>query len=371
MNTSPRFQLFKASEMDEERLKKLYSEKSRDGAIQINLDRCPNFLEALQVEGFENGVFAVEDSHTGIVAGAGIRNIRNCHINGKITKIGYLSGLRVASNYQKSRAMAMIFIKLRNLYLQGECSAYLCSVFKSNKSAIQILTSGKAGMPMFKTIGTYNTFVFKPTSISAKKMMDITIRQAVENDIDKLVTFLNFEGQKQQFFPHYTKNHFIHNSGLLKNLNITDCYIALKNDNIIGCMALWDQTSFRRWKIEGYSKSLHIFRPFLNGIFSILNLPTLPKVHSNFNYRFLSLVCIQNNSIDVFANLYNHLVRSEKGKDNILLSASFFDNSPFTAALPKFRFTFKSTILLGYWKESQAVIDDIDQRIPYIEAGSL
>src|SRR5659263_44736 len=122
MNTSPRFQLFKASEMDEERLKKLYSEKSRDGAIQINLDRCPNFLEALQVEGFENGVFAVEDSHTGIVAGAGIRNIRNCHINGKITKIGYLSGLRVASNYQKSRAMAMIFIKLRNLYLQGECS---------------------------------------------------------------------------------------------------------------------------------------------------------------------------------------------------------------------------------------------------------
>ena len=165
MNSSPRFRMFQANASDEERLKILYSQKSRDGAIQINLDRWPNFIDALKVEGYENGIFAVEDTYNGRIAGAGIRNIRKCFINGEVENIGYLSGLRVGEVYRKSRAMAMIFIKLRELYVKSECNGYLCSIFSNNKTAIKVLTSGKAGMPTFKAIGSYTTFVFLPKNI--------------------------------------------------------------------------------------------------------------------------------------------------------------------------------------------------------------
>jgi len=371
MTSSPRFRIFQANATDEERLRQLYSEKSRDGAIQINLDRTPNFVDALQVEGFENGIFSVEDTQTGVIVGTGIRNIRKCFINGKFENVGYLSGLRVASTYRKSRAMAMIFIKLRQLYLKGECKGYLCSVFNSNKAALEILTSGKAGMPTFKRVGQLNTFIFKPKQIHSNINKNILIRRLETNDIDKFLKFLHSEGSKRQFFPYYTHNDLTNSSGLLKDLHNSDIIIAIEENEIISCLALWNQNTFRRWKVEGYSAGVKILRPFLNGIFSLLTLPRLPKEHSKFNYRLLSLVCIRDNDRNIFAELFNYAIHGLDKKEAVLISASFFENDSLIQVLPKFKFSFKSTILLGFWKETKSEIDQIDQRFPYIEAGSL
>ena len=371
MTTAPRFRLFQANTHDEERLKQLYAEKSRDGVIQINLDRNPDFFEALKVEGFENGVFAVEDTQSGLITGAGIRNIRECYINGKPQKIGYLSGLRVAKQYQKSRTMAMIFIKLRQLYLQGECVGYLCSVFNSNKTAIKVLTSGKAGMPVFNLVGQMNTIVFKPIPVRLKVKTNAIIRQANINDIDNLVKFLNTEGSKHQYFPYYSKNDFNNNTGLLNNLSVSNIYLAFEKNEIVGSIAIWDQTPFRRWKVEGYSHFFKIFRPMVNGLFKLLNLPQLPKAQTIFNYRLLSLVCIRNNSKNIFKSIYNQAIQGINKDKKILISASFFMSDPLIHALPIRRFSFKSTIFIGYWKETQTEIDAIDQRFQYLEAGSL
>jgi hypothetical protein len=371
MTNSPRFRIFQASSSDEERLKILYSEKSRDGSVQINLDRSPGFFDALQVEGYENGVFAVEDTESGILAGAGIRNIRKCYINGEVQKIGYLSGLRVAENYRKSRAMAMIFIRLRELYMQGECAGYLCSVFNSNKTAIQGLTSGKAGMPVFRLVGTFNTFVFKPSLIKTRFEKDVQIRQANNTDIEELCRFINTEGSKHQYFPYLTPADINQTQGLLKNLNISDIFIATRNNEITGCLALWDQTAFRRWKVEGYSNSMKILRPIINFLFYFIGLPRMPKSQTVFNYRLLSLVCIRNNDRNIFAALYNEAIRNIPKNKKVLISAGFFEKDVLIKSLPRLKLSFKSSIFIGNWKETQSEIDKIDNRNPYVEAGSL
>jgi hypothetical protein len=371
MTGTPRFRIFKAAPEDEERLKFLYSEKSRDGAIRVNLERNPVFFDAIRVEGHENVVYAVEDSQTGLIAGAGIRNIRDCYLNGAAQKIGYLSGLRVAEKYRKSRAMAMIFIKLKQLYLQGECAGYLCSVFESNKTAIRVLTSGKAGMPAFKKVGRLITFVFKPVSLKSNKNPSLITRQAQNNDLEKLLAFLNTEGPKKQYFPHYTISDFNNSTGILKDLNISDVTIAFEKDEIVGCLALWNQTGFRRWKVEGYSAIITILRPVYNILIHFSTLPRLPEPHSNFNYRFLSLVCIKNNNRRIFEPLFNRAIERLDTNKDVLISASFFKNDPLILSFPILKMSFKSSIFIGNWKETQTEIDQIDSRSPYIEAGSL
>lgn len=370
MTTSAKFQILKANATDEEQLNLLYSEKSRDGSLQINLERSPDFFEALRVEGYDSVVNYVKDTQTGHIAGAGIRTIRECYINGEIKKIGYLSGLRVAEKYRKSRVMAMIFQKLKHMYLQGECTGYLFSVFNNNTKALHALTSGKAGLPMVKTVGNYNSFIFKPKLIASKNFSGPTIRQATIDDIGNLISFLNEEGRKRQYCPHYTSSDFS-STGSLKNMNMDDVILALDNNEIIGCLALWDQTPFRRWKVGGYSRMLKICRPILNGIFKILDLPQYPKANTLFNYRILSLVCIKNNNTDIFSSLFNQLMRNIGKSDDVLISASFFDTDPLIRVLPKLKICLKSTIFIGHWSKTQSEIDAMDDRFPYLEAGSL
>jgi hypothetical protein len=367
----PRFRLFKATPSDSERLKVLYAEKSLEGNIQINLDRSPDFFKALQVEGFENGVYAVEDQEQGPLAGVGIRNLRKCYINGKVHVMGYLSGLRVAESHRKSRAMAMIFSQLRKLYVQNECPGYLCSVFNSNKNALRLLTSGKGGLPTTKVIGQYHTYAFRPRRINRKKSSDFNIQNATMNDVPTLVQFLNEEGRNRQFFPCYSQKDFEENSGILQDLKVSDIQLAYRNNELIGCCGLWNQTRFRRWKVEGYSRELKIFRPLVNVFLAICGFPQLPPEHQSFQYRLLSLVCIKNNDKKVFRELLNSVMNQEVSHREILISAGFFDHDPLIPVIPRFRFTFKSTIFIGYWKETSTFISEMDQCIPYLEAGSL
>lgn len=366
-----RYLLKKATPADETRLKALYSEKSREGMVQINLDRGNDFFGSLDVQGFNNVVYYVEDTLTGLIAGAGIRSLRQCYVNGKVETIGYLSSLRVAQSHRKSRAMHLIFDQLRQMYLQGESAGYLCSVFKSNKNATGVLTSHKAGIPHFKTVGQYQTSVFVPKKLRGKTNAQITVRKAAPDDIPALVDFLNTQGAEQQFAPHYSVDDFSQQSRTLKGLSINDIYLATQHDCIIGCLAFWDQTTFRQWKVGGYSTTLAALRPWLNPMLGLTNMPLLPKANQTLNYRLLSLVCIQRNDPMVFRTLFNQAVTSLDKKNNTLVSAGFFTTDPLVECLPRLSITFKSTIFIGYWDETRHQIEALENRAPFIEAASL
>ncbi len=369
--SSSRLRLFRATPDDQERLLKLYSEKSRDGHVRINLDMSPDVFAALSVEGFKNEVFAVEDVSTGELAGAGVRNLRHCYVNGTMETVGYLSGLRVAAKYRKSRAMFLIFKQLRDLYLQGECFGYLTSVFNSNTVAKNVLTSGKAGMPRFREVGQLTTFVFKPQYLSGPRSKDCETRTATEADIPELVKFLQTEGARYQFFPYLDEEDFRQQRGFLKELDINQVWIARKQGSIAGCMAFIDQSAFRRWKVDGYSPVFKKMRGALNLGNALLGLPSFPKEQQNFNYHLLSLVCIRDFDAEIFKTLFNKAVNPLMQKEKPLVLLSLFNGSPFTAELPLLKFSFKSTIFIGYWGETLTQIESLDNRFPHLEAASL
>lgn len=366
-----RLRLFNVTPADGERLLKLYSEKSRDGNVRINLDMSPDIFDAVSVSGYSYEIQAVEDVSTGELVATGIRSLRKCFVNGQVQTIGYLSGLRVAGKYRKSRAMFMIFKKLRELYLQGECFAYLTSVFNGNETAKKVLTSGKAGMPSFKELGQLNTFVFKPRFLKRTTCENFRIERGTHEDIPELVQFLQKEGSRYQFFPYLEEDDFRYQQGFLKNLEINNIYIARKDGRITGCLAFIDQTSFRRWKVDGYSPMLKRTRRLVNIGAALLGLPSYPREQQCFHYHLISLVCIENNETKMFRALFNAAVCHLLKKDKALLSVSFFEGSPFIAALPELKLSFKSTIFIGCWNETQKQVESLDNRFPHLEPASL
>lgn len=366
-----RLRLFNVTPADGERLLKLYSEKSRDGNVRINLDMSPDIFDAVNVSGYSYEIQAVEDVSTGELVAAGIRSLRKCFVNGQVQTIGYLSGLRVAGKYRKSRAMFMIFKKLRELYLQGECFAYLTSVFNGNETAKKVLTSGKAGIPHFKTLKQLNTYVFKPRLLKGAEIYGFSAGAATQADIPLLVEFLQKEGQNYQFFPYLEEDDFRHQRGFLKNMETGSIFIGRKHGRITGCLAFIDQTSFRRWKVDGYSPMLKRTRRLVNIGAALLGLPSYPREQQGFQYHLLSLVCIENNETKMFRALFNTAVCHLLKKDKALLSVSFFEGSPLIAALPELKLSFKSTIFIGCWNETQKQVEALDNRFPHLEPASL
>lgn len=369
--SSPALRLIKVTSADQERLLKLYSEKSREGHVRINLDMSPDIFEALSVGGFTYEVQAVEDVSSGELAAAGVRHLRKCYVNGEVQTVGYLSGLRVAGKYRKSRAMFMIFRKLRELYTEGECFGYLTSVFNSNITAKKVLTSAKAGMPCLKEIGQLNTCVFKPRFLKKQNHDDFKIDQASTKDIPDLVSFLQKEGAKYQFFPYLEEEDFRSQRGFLKNLEVSNIFLARKNGQIAGCMTFVDQTSFRRWKVESYSPLLKKTRRLLNIGMAVSGFPCFPPEQQSLRYHLLSLVCIENNKTEVFRALFNRAVGPLMRNDKSLLSVSLFEGSPYIAELPEVKLSFKSTIFMGFWDETRKQVETLDNRFPHLEAASL
>ena len=66
-----------------------------DGRIRIALEREPDSFLAATIEGEIHQVIAVRDRASGRLLGMGSRSVSDAWVNGRRTRLGYLSQLRV------------------------------------------------------------------------------------------------------------------------------------------------------------------------------------------------------------------------------------------------------------------------------------
>ncbi len=360
--------LQKIEEDGESELKQFYAARPTEGNIHFTLQREPNFFEALDVEGYTPKVMAVINSANNEIACSAIRTKRMCYINGKAVQIGYLSGLRLVNKYKSGTALPRIFNYLKENQSSENCALYFCSIFDDNTHAIKVLTSGKAGIPMFRKFGQFRTFIFKPSTVKIPGNLQVEIRKANKEDIDKMLDFLNKEGSAFQLFPVYERKDFINKTGIFKKSQLNDIAIACINGEIIGTMALLNQSAFRQWKIQHYSNSFKLLKPFINFGARISGKPVFPKEGESINYRILSLICIKNFDAEIFQRLLNFLTTSLTGSTYIF--AGFFEQNPLIHSLNFPVVVLKSQIYTVHCTEESKQIK-YNQTIPHIELASL
>jgi hypothetical protein len=112
---------------------------------------------AAVVDGFSRQVVACRDQNTGRIFGFGCRSLRELYVNGQPTVVGYLSSLRVLPEYRNRGLVARGYAFFRRLHADGRTPFYLTTIAEGNETALQILTSGRAGLPMYHAAGRYHT----------------------------------------------------------------------------------------------------------------------------------------------------------------------------------------------------------------------
>lgn len=350
------------------------------GKIQLFLDRTPSFFDSLDVEGQKVKVMSLRHPDSNQLMCLGCMAEKNYWINGRQQeeKVGYLSSLRIDPQFQ-----SMGLLSKASQFLQAEHEAnhpdriYLSTILEENVLAKKILTAPRPGVPNYEDLGLLITGFFPVAKkIWTNRLQEsdgrLTVRKANTTDLPQLAAYWKMESVKRQLVPIYTETDFLSETGILRGLNVEDILLAFRDQNIVGCLALWDQSAYRRWVINSYAPSIKLTKGIFNFVAPFLNRPKLPKENEPFQYRIVSLISIQNDDLNVFESLLHELWKTQVEND-LVISIGFHERDPlFKIIRPKIKQKLLSRLYLTHWPDDRSLAKKFDRtQVPYVEFGSL
>lgn len=341
------------SEADNQEVLDLINSTYIKGEIEVLFSKEPIYLEAMQTTA--DIVHPVVGKCNNKVEVLGTRSIKKVYINGKEEMLGYLSDLKISTKAKKIHALSQGFQFMKTLMDDKKAKLHIATIIDDNRQGKIALTwkNKSPNVPNFYDLGVMNTYFVVPIFPKFCEKKIKIIKGSLET-MDKIVKFLNTEGRKKQFFPVYTKEYFLN----LPNFSPNDFYIALKDDEIIGVMAKWDQTPFKQVVIKKYNGHWGWIKHFL------------PKINQPIKQFYLSFIAIENNNNEIFEAILNRIYNDNKHYK--YFSLILHTNDCLNNSLKKyFNIKYKSRLYITEFMTDTKIKDLIDDRIPYLELVSL
>ncbi|MBN1952508.1 MAG: hypothetical protein JW801_15000 [Bacteroidales bacterium] len=339
--------------------------------INLHLDRSPDFREAVSIHGFDNKVLAVIDRDRGQIATACIVSLRHSYIRGSACTTGYMCGMKSRSEYAGTLAFAR-FMKLFNEYWQENMAVcWIFSSFADNQVLNNLMHRKHQLFPEVKVLSRYVTHLFKPAVIpyADPDHGTISCRYAQPEDAIALGNFLKIAYPKKEFSQADHIDEIWSGKGEMKGYKLTDIALAFRDGKIVGTAGLWDQSSYRRWYVEGYSCGYSLGRPLINLLSRVRKMPGLPAPGQLIPYRLISTLFIENDDPGIFLKLLNCLKKKLNG--NEILSLGLPEHHPFANLVERKSFRLENNIYLAYKNSETERMREIQANHLYLEQGSL
>ncbi|MBF0298452.1 MAG: hypothetical protein HQK51_07010 [Oligoflexia bacterium] len=383
----------RASEEDEQKLCELFRRNPMPGAISLLYTRDPSFFASIAAMGKSSDIFVCRpydndnsnDNRQEIV-GVGVNSYLDMYVEGNIKELGYLHSLRFDKNHRGRGLILRAYNYFRDeIYLKkkSQIPFYLSTVIEDNLMFIKLLQCNRFPIPTYTDIGAYITYIIladKPFKKTPSKYQNssLIIRNIKNQDeLDKAIKFLNHEGSKKNFFPHYTKEDFL----TLKNFEYQKHLYAifLNDQEIIGTLGLWDQNSFKQTLVHSYDSKWKIIKPIYNFFSPLLRYKKLPNCGEKFSYYFNSFVATKDNDPELLSMLLKEVYRKSKNSNsnqnqnqNYHYSIiGLHEKDPLNQALKYFKtIKYRSRMYLVSYDEIDPTVLH-SQKIPYLECARI
>lgn len=364
------FQL--ANENDEAELREILKNNPIDGEISIVFKRDPNYFYATQIGNRFNQVMIVKNRRIDKIVGLGNRAIYPAYVNGKICHLGYLSNLRLDNNYRNSLLLSRGYQYLKSLHQDKKTPIYITTIIEDNKFANNLLTSQRAGLPIYHNFGIYHTIAISLSGKKIKKKGNFEIKKGSIERLDDIIDCIHRNGSQKQFYPFYTKEEFVSGNGILRDFKIEDFYLALKKDKIIGVLAKWDQTNFKQTVVTSYKGKMKLVKPLYNLYARVFRYSPLPKPNSPLNYFYISFIAIDSNNPQIFQELLQAVYNDTIGLRYPYFLVGLHSRDPLLKAVREYpHITYKSCLYIVYWEDGKEFFRGLDNRMPYSEISML
>lgn len=292
-----------ATAADNRGLLALAASCSMHGDISLRIQREPDFFALNRLEGRDSRVWVIDgpDRLGGCVA----TSFRDVYIDGVPTRTGYVGDLKVHPVHRN----AVIADALSN-YAGAQMAALpngtpaLITVLAGNR-AMERRLEGPRGVPAFDWIATIRSHSIP--ILWKRKLNDhstIRIERAKWRDLDQMVALWSRVAPARQFAAVLDANSMAEWIRLAPGLDISSYLIARScAGEILGFVALWDQSSFKQMYVERYSQRMSVVAAINNVFAPRLGGARLPEQEEEMKYQTAVHVCVPSDSPEILRSL--------------------------------------------------------------------
>jgi hypothetical protein len=368
-----RYRFDLAGPADDADLRHVLTATPMPGHVSVSFRREPSYFEGARVDGRFRQVVAARDLDSGRLVGFGCRSVMPRWVNGRTEPIGYLSSLRLLAEHRNRGLVARGYAMIRRLHQDGRTRLYLTTIAEGNRTALKLLTSGRARLSAYHFAGRYYTLVM-PLAKGRERPIEtsgVEIRPARPNEMGRIAAWLRAEGPRRQFFPLYEGEDFDTEEGIFKNMRPEDILLALRGGELVGTLAGWNQMGFRQTVVYAYGRLMNLARPLYYAWSRWRGLPGLPRPGEAFRYLTAALPVVSYDNPHVFAALVAAMrTRAAGAFDYLLLGLHEYD--PLLAVSRRWRATrYVTRLYLACWDDGEPLRKSLDERPPYLELGCL
>jgi ribosomal protein S18 acetylase RimI-like enzyme len=353
---------------DDPELRRLLRDNPMDGEIRVSLEREPNAFLAAAVEGEPHRTIVARDH--GAVIGMGSRSVWNAFVNGEPRRLGYLSQLRVDRAFRgRPRLLAAGYDLLRSMRGPDELPFDLTSVVADNQTARRLLGAGLPGLPVYRELEGFVTMVI-PTTSRAKKAPRII--RGGRGAVAEIADCLERNRQSYQFAPRFIGDDLL-SPQRSRGLAPEDFFLALLGGEIVGCLALWNQSAFKQVVVRGYAPRLARWRPWMNRVAPLFGAPRLPDPGEILPHAYLSHLAVDRDDLGLFQALIEAAYAEARSRRYAYVVIGLASRHPW---LPWLRRRFRpreyaSILYAVHWPDGADAVAALDRRVPHVEVALL
>lgn len=352
---------------DDPELRRLLRDNPMDGEIRVSLEREPNAFLAAAVEGEPHRTIVAHDPSSGGIVGMGSRSVWNAFVNGEPVRLGYLSQLRVDRAFRgRKRLLVAGYDLLRSFRSPDELPFDLTSIIADNEVARRLLGAGLPGLPVYREIEGFTTLVLPATSRPGKVS---GIERGTRELMPGIAACLERNRRRYQLAPRFSVADLLSPESS-RGLAPEDFFVATSGGEVVGCLALWDQSGFKQVVVRGYAPRLARWRPWLNHLSPLLGTPRLPEPGQILPHAYLSHVSVDGDDPGIFQDLVEAAYAEARARGLVYIVIGLAARHPWLPWL-KERFRpreYASMLYTVHWEEGGRTLDG---RIPHVEVALL
>lgn len=342
-----------------------------EGTVDVSFRREPSFFAGRRLQGDRAQTLVCIDEETDEIVALGSRTSAPVHVNGVPIRAGYLADLRFHPGYRKGTLLVRGYRQLRVLHDADPLPFYTSVIYEGNERALRALCGARAGLPIYREWGRLLTPALRlDRDLPRIDLPDVTIAPARATDLASIVEFVNARMATRQFGLQLAPEDFT--TGRMVGLNAEDFLLAMRDGELLGTIALWDQAALRQTHVERYRGMLGLMRPLVNALRAATGGHRLPAPGERIPSVYFACFNVADDDERVGAALLREGMRAARRGGWHYAIGGLHERDPLVglvSAYPGIRAG--GLLFVVHYPEDAARVDALDDRPPHLEAGCL
>ena len=363
------FRLSLATGVDEADLRRLLRSNSVPGHVTVTYEREPDFFLGCGVTGGSYQVVVARHEPSGELAAVVCRARRRVWIDGQEENVGYLSGVRVERRFRGRWLVPRGLKYLGELDSKDDVRLYLATITGENREARGLLVEKpRRGFPRFEEAGRIYTAVIPVRKRPAVRDQAPHVRFAGQEDLPRIVTFLNRQGRSRAYSQVYSEEYFRGRATL--GFSVEDFVVFERDGELSGVAGLWDQSAYKQTVVRGYSGGLGWTRPLYDVAARLTRRHPLPAPGEPLRSAYAAFVSVAGEDRLVFRALLERVHNLAAKREHSFLVAGLAANDPLLAEVRRYaHIPYHSTLYTVTWRGGLRAPPY--GRIPHVEVATL